>query len=250
MPVTRDPQNSAVEKELRCEMALLRELRIIKRLAGMLEIGAAVLAVRVEEKTIEMRAEVVMMRDVAPRAPARIELLNASCDEAREPARVCPEQGAALLTEQDGKHVRDRAALDHDLAIHVSFSKTELGVDEEAELRAPRHKPHCSGLPGPVSERECRPARGGHPKITRTDEPDETCTKQPLHRSHRLLSLHCHARDTIRVHRQRLTTFSHKQLSADAIKTNSFTQGNVNEAPDQMCRRKAQDDPVFAPKYG
>src|SRR5207302_8692880 len=103
----------AVEEKLRREVTLLRELRIIKRLAGMLEIGAAVLAVRVEEKTVELRVEVVMMRDVAPRAPGRIELLDPTGDEARKPARVCPAQGTLFLTEQDGKHVGDRAALDH-----------------------------------------------------------------------------------------------------------------------------------------
>ena len=49
-------------------MALLGELGVVERLVGRLEIGAGVLPVGVEEQRIEPAVEIVMMRDVAPRA--------------------------------------------------------------------------------------------------------------------------------------------------------------------------------------
>ena len=57
-------------------MALLGELGVVERLVGRLEIGAAVLPVGVEEERIEPAVEIVVMRDVAPRAFGGIELLR------------------------------------------------------------------------------------------------------------------------------------------------------------------------------
>ena len=46
-------------------MALLGELGVVERLLGMLEIGAAVLPVGIEEERVEPLVEIVVMRDVA-----------------------------------------------------------------------------------------------------------------------------------------------------------------------------------------
>src|SRR5262245_21000286 len=108
-------------------MALLRELGIIERLVGGLEIGAAVLPVGVEEQRVELAVEIVVVRDVAPRARARIELPDAAREVAGEASQSRPRRKAAvaMLTEQDRKHVRDRALLDHDTAVHVGFAESQ-----------------------------------------------------------------------------------------------------------------------------
>ena len=49
-------------------MPFLGQLRVVERLIGVFEIGAAVLPVGIEEQRIEPAVEVVMMRDVLPRA--------------------------------------------------------------------------------------------------------------------------------------------------------------------------------------
>ena len=66
----------ARSQQLGGEMPLLGELRVVERLSGVLEIGAAILPVGVEEERVEPAVEIVVMRDVAARALARIELLR------------------------------------------------------------------------------------------------------------------------------------------------------------------------------
>ena len=48
------------------EMPLLGELRVVERLIGIFEIGAAVLPVGIEKKRVELPVEIIMMRHVAP----------------------------------------------------------------------------------------------------------------------------------------------------------------------------------------
>jgi hypothetical protein len=82
------------------EMPPFRELRIIKRLLGMLEIGAAVLPVGIEEKCVELPVEVIMMRGVAPSPRAGIELRQPAIEKARERTQPNPTGygGAAAAT--------------------------------------------------------------------------------------------------------------------------------------------------------
>ena len=56
-------------------MALLGKLGVVERLVGALEIAAAILPVGVEEQRIEPAVEIVVMRHIVARAPARVELL-------------------------------------------------------------------------------------------------------------------------------------------------------------------------------
>ena len=62
-------------EQLGGQVAFLRQLRVVERLIGALEICAAVLPVGIEEQGIEARIEIIMVRDVLARAPRRIELL-------------------------------------------------------------------------------------------------------------------------------------------------------------------------------
>jgi hypothetical protein len=54
-------------------VALLGKLGVVERIVGMLEIGARVLLVGVEEERIEPVVEIVMVRDVASRAARPVE---------------------------------------------------------------------------------------------------------------------------------------------------------------------------------
>ena len=71
MSSTRAP---GLDQQLRGEVALLGELRVVERLIRLLEIGAAVLPVGVEEQRVEALVEIVVVRDVVARARRRIEL--------------------------------------------------------------------------------------------------------------------------------------------------------------------------------
>src|SRR5215831_8633710 len=77
-------------EKLRRKVALLRKLGIIEGLLGSLEIGAALLPIGVEEQRVKLAVEVVVVRDIAPRSPARIELLSAAIEVSNDPAQSGP----------------------------------------------------------------------------------------------------------------------------------------------------------------
>jgi hypothetical protein len=63
-----------LEPELGCEVPFLGELCVIERCVRRIEICAAVLSVRVEKEGVQTAVQVVMVRDIASGALARIEL--------------------------------------------------------------------------------------------------------------------------------------------------------------------------------
>ena len=163
-------------------MPLLGELRVVERLAGAFEIGAAVLPVGVEEQRIEPAVEIVVMRDVAARAPARIELLEAAVQVAQQPLRPRPVRHLGALAEHDGKHVGDRALLDDERAVHVGFAEFELGIEQNGPFGRARGKTYRYRLAGAVAESQNRAARGGDPECPPPDKGLEQKLKQPVHR--------------------------------------------------------------------
>ena len=136
MSSTRWPR---LEQQLGGDVALLGELRLVERLIGRLEIGAGILPVGVEEERVEPAVEVVVMRDVAPRAAARIELLrppaqDSACSHAAAPRRRTLGASGRGRCEQ----VRDRAVFDHQPAVHIGFAEPQLGIEQHAALGAAR----------------------------------------------------------------------------------------------------------------
>src|SRR5262245_36456955 len=91
-PTAADVEHATTGRyeKLRRKVALLRKLGIIEGLLGSLEIGAAVLTIGVEEQRVKLAVEVVMVRDIAPRSPARIELLSAAIEVSNDPAQSRP----------------------------------------------------------------------------------------------------------------------------------------------------------------
>ena len=57
---------AVLRQKLGGDVPLLCGLRVVERLAGIFEIGAGVLAVRIEKEIVETRVEVVVAGDVAP----------------------------------------------------------------------------------------------------------------------------------------------------------------------------------------
>ena len=91
-------------------MTFLGELRVVERLIRRFKIGAAILLVGIEEELIEAAVEIVVMRDIAPRARARIELLHPAKQIARELQRHRPSRRRdVILAQQDRQHIGDRA---------------------------------------------------------------------------------------------------------------------------------------------
>ena len=128
---------AGIEPELGRQVAFLGKLRVIERRLRGLEIGAAILLVAVEEERIESAVEVVMVRHIAPCAKARIELLQPAQQIAGEPRRPGPtRRRGRFLPEQNGEHIRNRAALDDEGAVHIGFAKFELGIEQNCALGA------------------------------------------------------------------------------------------------------------------
>ena len=134
--------------------------------SGVLEIAAAILPVGVEEQRIEPAVEIVMMRHVAARAPARIELAEAPGEVAEEPLQPRPVRHVGILPEHDGEHVGDRALLDHESAVHVGFAELQFGIEQDAPFGGAGGKAHRDRLAGAIAEGQDRAARGGEPEMS------------------------------------------------------------------------------------
>jgi len=67
------------------------------------------LPVGIQEQGIELTVEVVVMRDIASRPRARIELQEPTVKVANEPLRPGKERrsAVALLAQDDGQHIGD-----------------------------------------------------------------------------------------------------------------------------------------------
>ncbi len=142
----------AAEQQFGGEVPFLGELGVVERLLGAVEIAAAVLPVGVEEQRIEPAVEIVMMRHVVARAPARIELLQAAVKVTQQPLRPRPVRHVGILAEHYGEHVGDRAALDHEGPVHIGFAEFEFGIEENSPLGAAGAKAHPYRLAGPIAE--------------------------------------------------------------------------------------------------
>jgi hypothetical protein len=141
------------------------------------------LPIGVEEQRVKSAVEIVVVRGVAPRSPARIELFNAPLQIADEPAQPCPPGRAlATLTQQDGKDVGDRARFDDNAAIHIRFAEFQFGIEEDAPLCRSRGETDCCGCPDPVPKGEGGSPRSGHPEVSGADQPCEYQSKHPIHR--------------------------------------------------------------------
>ena len=132
------------QQHLRGDVLLLVELGLLERLVAVLEVGAGILPVAVEEEIVELAVEVVVVRHVALRLADRIVLFD--------PAdRPLPEIGPAderrgvdrrHVAAQEIEQVVDVAVLDRQLAVHVGFAEGEAGMKNQPDARPPCMYPH------------------------------------------------------------------------------------------------------------
>ena len=185
-PAATDVEHASIagHEQLGGKVALLGELGVVERLTLVLKIGAAVLAIGVKKKRVKLLVEIVMVRDVTPGARAQIQLHQAPVEKAREPwnARQAGRAALLALSEQDGKDIGNRAALDDDPAVHIGFAEAELGMRENAKLGRRAGEAYGYGRSGAIAERETRSTRASDPKVARPDQFFRSPPKQPVHR--------------------------------------------------------------------
>ena len=152
----------------------------------MLEIGAGVLPVGIQEQRIEPAVEIVVMRDIAPRPCRHIELLQPPVEEAHPPLQPRPAGRHAVggLAENDREQIRDRALLHPQRAVHVGFAEPNLGIEQHAALGGFGHEIDCDRRAGTVADSENGAARRGEPQGPPAHESPEQQLQQPVHRPH------------------------------------------------------------------
>ncbi len=154
-PAASDIEDAGLRlnKELCRQVALFGELGVVERLSRSLEISAAILLVGVKEECVEPAVEVVMVRHIAPRAGAQVELLQPPEQIAYQPSGQRPGWcGDMVLPQQDREHVGDRALLDDERAIHIGFAQSKLWIEQDAALRFCVGEAHGNGRPAAVAE--------------------------------------------------------------------------------------------------
>ena len=115
-------------------------------------IGAGVLALAVEEQAVHLIRQVVVMGDVALRAPAVVQSVEASFQAApmteRAPERAQP-GGAEIAAEQVEEIVERRAVLDGERAVHPGFAGMQAGIECQFPVQL--------GVVQPDRDGRCRP---------------------------------------------------------------------------------------------
>src|SRR5262249_6911766 len=185
-PTAADGEHTPIQRDekLRRKVTLLRKLGIVERLLAGLEIGAAVLPVGIEKQRVKLAVEIVVVRRVAPRPRARIELFDAAMEVADEPLQPRQRRRSVLaaLTDHDGKDIGDGALFDENTAVHISFAESQGRIEEHAALGCSGGEADRRRRAGPVPEGKARAGRGPDPEISGADQPSQGCPKQPIHR--------------------------------------------------------------------
>src|SRR5262245_6861606 len=111
-------------------MTFLGELCVVERCIRRLEVCAAVLPVRVEKERVQTAVQVVMVRDIALSARARVKLGQSAPDIAQKPLWTPPIGHLSFLAEHDAQYVGDCALLNDQRAIHIRFAYLQLGDEQ------------------------------------------------------------------------------------------------------------------------
>ena len=172
------------DQELRREMPLLGELRVVEALIGALEIGAAILPVGIQKQRVEPGVEVVMMRDILARAAAIVELVDpaAAVTQHGLRARKIRDRGMRLLRHQKREQIRDGAGCQHEVAAHIGFAQPQFRVEKHARERAAADESHDDRSSRAVPEFQWFAVADHHMQVAGADEPCQSNLKQPFHR--------------------------------------------------------------------
>ena len=190
-PAATDVENAVVrlDQELGGEVPLLGQLRVFKRLIGMLEIGAGILPVRVEEQLVQPPVEIVMMRDIGLRASRQV----AMTEDPQLRSDMVDDTGdermrAVLCLPQQHRHeIVERAMFDKEAAVHVKLAKPCIGIDQKGPLRAIVGKADADRLAGTVAECQRPSTRRHHDQRS----PRHDARKRALQAPVRKAECHC-----------------------------------------------------------
>ena len=154
-----------LELELVDDEVELVELRLVERVLGRLEVGARVHPRLVEEEPVHVVAQVVVLRNVAPRPLHRV-----GSRVVRHRLRPGPdpvEQAQPLLRRVDGRHVLRQhveevgQVVGLELAGHVALAETDIRVLYDAPKHLEIKHPHTRVARRPRPPRLARGDVGG-----------------------------------------------------------------------------------------
>ena len=186
-PAAADVEHAAVrlDEQLGRNQPLLGQLRFLQRAVGPLEVGAAVLLVGIEEQLVEPTVEIVVVGDVAARAPGIVAADDAARKEAAA-CRACAQEASALrlgVAQHELEEIVDGAALDDEAAVHEQLAQAQLGIDDRGALGTRIHEADADLLAGAVAEGVLTAARRHDRQRTALDEPRQDCRQYSFHGS-------------------------------------------------------------------
>ena len=140
-PAAADVEHAltGLQRQLGGDVRLLELLRLVQPGGRCREIGAAILAVAIEEEIVEPVVEIVMMRDVALRSGGMVAMKAAAALLAQpvtQPARA-GERGLPLLPaivcgdERDER--ADVVAVDGEAPVHIRLARAQRRIGEDPE---------------------------------------------------------------------------------------------------------------------
>jgi hypothetical protein len=80
-----------------------------------------------------------------------------------------------VLPQQDGQHVRDRALVDDNTAIHIGFAQPELGIEKNAALGFGAGEAHGYWRAAAIAKRVRLARRRRDPQGPVADEAPQEC---------------------------------------------------------------------------
>jgi hypothetical protein len=122
-----------LQQQLGGDVALLGALGVGQALARMLEIGAGILPVRIEEERVQIIAEVVVMGDVAPR-PARVVALTPELGRDAKAVEGLDDRRRvrlAVIVEDQAEEIVDRALLHHQPTVGEELAAPQVGIEQK-----------------------------------------------------------------------------------------------------------------------
>ena len=134
-PAAADVEHAqaGLQQEFCGDMAFLQCLSLLQGFVAAWEIGAGILPVAVEKEVVERVGQVVVMGDVAVRAPRRVELVQpaqGTAHRGQEPLQRHARDALGALVGQ-GQKVAQGALLHGELAIHVGLASGQFGMQQQ-----------------------------------------------------------------------------------------------------------------------
>ena len=172
-----------VDQRLGRQMSLLGELRLVERLPAVLEIGAGILQVGVEEEAVQAPVEIVVVGDVSPRPPLAVALMQPAEPHPRalerlQPAHACETHDVVRAERQE---VVEVALQDLQPPVDEQFAKRQLGIEHHPPFCGAVGEAHGDRRPRAVAESSGRAVDGLDRQMAATNKLAEKQRKNRVH---------------------------------------------------------------------